>query len=288
MTKKLKHDILKCYLTTKLTPKQKLVLVGYLQKTGQIPPLTTVGQLLNIDLDQAEEFVQDLTSPAIIEMSEWILADHPFITIADKIYPTQLREIYMPPLLLFYQGDLELLQTPIVSMVGSRHYTSYGQVAVRQLIPPLVAQGITVCSGLAQGIDGLVHRTTIGCHGKTIAVIGTGLDRYYPPANKSLQQLLAKKGLVLSEYLPQASPLRWHFPHRNRIIAGLSQATIVVEAGQKSGSLITANMALRENRDVLAVPGPIDEEKYVGCNQLIQAGAKPVLTATDILDELQL
>ena len=91
MTKKLRHDILKCYLTTKLTPKQKLVLVGYLQKTGQIPPLTTVGQLLNIDLDQAEEFVQDLTSPAIIEMSEWILANHPFITIADKNYPTQLR-----------------------------------------------------------------------------------------------------------------------------------------------------------------------------------------------------
>ncbi|WP_261807146.1 DNA-processing protein DprA [Lapidilactobacillus luobeiensis] len=211
----------------------------------------------------------------------------PFLTILDQVYPQGLAEIYRPPLILYYQGNLELLATPKLAIVGARACTNYTQYCLRRLIPPLVQNQITIVSGLAAGADQLAHQETLLAHGQTIAVIGTGLDVYYPPANRSLQQLIGQKGLLLSEYPLGTAPRRYHFPQRNRIIAGLSQGVLVTEAQHHSGSLITANLALQENRNVYALPGNILQETSVGTNELLAAGATPVLTAADLLVDFQ-
>ena len=155
------------------------------------------------------------------------------------------------------------------------------------MIPPLVAEGVTLVSGLAKGIDQMVHSCAIGNGGATIGVIGTGLDVSYPRENASLQRKMMAEQLVISEYPLGSKPERFHFPMRNRLIANLSLATLVIEATEKSGSLITANLALQENRDVFAVPGNITSRLSVGTNQLIKAGAACVLNATDVLEEMK-
>ncbi|KRL04370.1 DNA processing protein [Liquorilactobacillus oeni DSM 19972] len=208
------------------------------------------------------------------------------ITLFDKEYPPQLREIYDPPNVLFCRGDLGLLNKPLIlAIVGARQNSNYAQTVLRVLLPEVISSGIVTLSGLANGVDSLCHRQTIFNGGKTIAVIGSGLDVFYPKQNRELQQQIARSGLLLSEYGLGVQPRKYHFPARNRIIAGLAQTTLVVEAKHHSGSLITANLALQENRNVLAVPGPITSTLSVGTNELILAGAKPVLKAQDIIEE---
>lgn len=191
-------------------------------------------------------------------------------------YPDNLREIYNPPALLFYQGRIELLKTKTIAIVGSRSASKYGISCVDGLVPNLIDR-YTIVSGLANGIDGRSHRCAVANGGNTIAVIGTGLNQFYPRNNQNLQRQIANYGLVLSEYPPDSTANPWHFPQRNRIIAGISQKLIVVEAKIHSGALITAGLALENNREIFAIPGRVDSKFSDGCNQLIFDGATPLL-----------
>lgn len=206
------------------------------------------------------------------------------LILGEHEYPYRLSEIYRPPLVIFCRGDLQLLKTRCLSVVGSRKMSNYGQQMVQNIIPEVSSQ-LTIVSGLALGVDGEAHRMAIRSGGRTIAVIGSGLGSYYPAHHRKLQEYIENKHLLISPLPYYAGVRRWHFPYRNRTIAGLSSAVLVVEAARKSGSLITANYALQENRDVLAIPGALTQPLSAGCNELIQAGAKMILTGRDILEE---
>lgn len=210
----------------------------------------------------------------------------PSFSILDKIYPLVLKEIYNPPTLLFYQGNLELLKFPKLAVVGTRNASKTGTHSIQKLINELDNRFVIV-SGLARGIDTSAHIASLKNGGKTIAVIGTGLNHFYPKENRKLQSYIAKNHLLLSEYGPDEPPLKYHFPERNRIIAGLSRGVLVAEAKMRSGSLITCERALEEGRDIFAVPGSIIDGKSDGCHHLIQEGAKCVISGFDILSEYQ-
>ena len=209
------------------------------------------------------------------------------ITILDGGYPQRLKEIYLPPIVLFYRGNLSLINQRAVAVVGSRDHSKYAKDCIREIIPALVKDDIVVISGLARGVDTLAHEETLKADGNTIAVIGSGLDVVYPPENSKLYDVIAKRGLILSEYPLQSRPLKFHFPYRNRIIAGLSHGVCVIEAKEKSGSLITANLALSENREVFAVPGSIFSIHSKGTNSLIEAGACLVSSGETISKNLK-
>jgi DNA processing protein len=211
------------------------------------------------------------------------------ITIFDKEYPALLKEIYQPPWILFAKGDVSLLaKESKLAVVGSRQATQYGKNAIRMIIPGLIKQEVLIVSGLAKGIDSLAHEYTIKNGGKTIAVIAGGLYHIYPKENMDLALEIMKTQLIISEYPPDTKPLRWHFPARNRIISGLSKGTFIIEAKRKSGSLITANYAVNEGREVFSLPGSILNPFSSGTNDLIQQGAKLVTNAEDILEEIRL
>ncbi|NRD78861.1 DNA-protecting protein DprA [Bacillus sp. BRMEA1] len=209
------------------------------------------------------------------------------ITVFDDLYPSYLKEIYQPPWALFAKGEITLLEKePKLAVVGSRQATQYGKNAIRMLFPELVSSGVVIVSGLAKGIDALAHESAMKNGGKTIAVIAGGLYHIYPNENMGLALEMFKSQLIVSEYPPDTKPLKWHFPARNRIISGLSYGTFIIEAKRKSGSLITANYALNEGREVFSLPGSIFNPNSNGANELIQQGAKLVTTAKDILDEM--
>ena len=206
------------------------------------------------------------------------------ISIGDSEYPSQLLELYRPPLILYLQGTLGSSVTAM-SVVGSRKPTPYGRQVVEAFVPPLVASGITVVSGLAQGVDTLAHVVTLRCGGTTIAVLGSGLDRIYPYANCQLAaRVVESGGALISEYSPGTPPLKHHFPARNRIVSGLSRGVIVVEGDIHSGSLITAEHAMEQGRDVFAVPGNIFSPQSRGPNRLIVQGAIPLLEPSNLLE----
>ena len=209
------------------------------------------------------------------------------LTILDGAYPQRLKEIYLPPIVLFYRGNLSLINQKAVAVVGSRDHSKYAKECIREIIPALVKDDIVVISGLARGVDTLAHEETLKANGETIAVIGSGLDVVYPPEHSKLYDVIAKRGLILSEYPLQSRPLKFHFPYRNRIIAGLSHGVCVIEAKEKSGSLITANLALSENREVFAVPGSIFSIHSKGTNSLIEAGACLVSSGETISKNLK-
>lgn len=208
---------------------------------------------------------------------------------SDADYPPLLREISDPPEVLFIRAAIP--PGPCVSFVGSRKYSFYGQVCVNLLIPDAVRSGIVTVSGLALGIDGLVHKKTITAGGKTIAVLGTGIDDHsiYPRNNTWIaREIIENGGCLISEFPPGTPGRKEHFPIRNRIIAGISRATVVIEAGEKSGSLITARLAIEENRDVFSVPGPITKTSSAGTNLLLKMGAQPCLDFTSVLEGIEL
>lgn len=207
------------------------------------------------------------------------------LTIVDPDYPERLRATADPPLVLYLQGDVSLLEMTAVAVVGSRKASPYGVNVAELLARQLAERGVAVVSGLAWGIDAAAHRSALET-GSTIAVLGTGLDVAYPRSNRQLQERIGEKGLVLSEFPPGTGPQPHHFPVRNRIIAGLSSAVVIVEATDRSGSLITARLAAEEGREVMAVPGSIFSEGSDGAHRLIQDGAKLVRSVRDILDEL--
>lgn len=204
----------------------------------------------------------------------------------DRRYPARLREIYDPPLLLFALGRVELLDTLMVAVVGSRHPTTYGQAVAERLSRDLAAAGVTVVSGMARGIDTAAHHGALSARGATVAVFGCGLDVIYPAENRGLAERIAKEGLLLSEFALGAPGHPQNFPVRNRVISGLSEGVVVVEGKQYSGSLITARLALDQNREVFAVPGNITSPASFGPNLLIKQGAQLVQSHEDILNGL--
>ena len=210
------------------------------------------------------------------------------IVLGDPRYPKLLLEAADPPLLLYAQGRVELLQADAIAVVGSRNPTPQGTENARAFSAHLSQAGLTVVSGMALGIDTAAHHGALEGPAGTIAVVGTGLDRVYPGRNLKLAHRVASAGLMLSEYALGTPPLPAHFPPRNRIIAGLTRGTLVVEAALQSGSLITARLASEAGRDVFAIPGSIHSPQSRGCHALIKQGAKLVETAQDILEELRL
>ena len=209
-----------------------------------------------------------------------------FLMYEDALYPKRLKEIYLPPIVLFYKGRLELFNRLSIGIVGARNHTPYSKEALEYLLPDILERKVSIISGLARGVDSLAHQLTLELNGETIAVIGNGINICYPKENQSLYDAIGKKGLILSEYPLDSPPLKFHFPYRNRIIAGLSHGLCVIEAKLHSGSLITANVALSENRQVFALPGNITSDYSKGTNELITAGAFPIRNANDILDSL--
>ncbi|WP_321383983.1 DNA-processing protein DprA [uncultured Enterococcus sp.] len=212
---------------------------------------------------------------------------HQFLTILDEEFPIYLKEIYNCPAVLFYRGDIGLLAKKSVSFVGARNASPYGYQVVREFIPPLVAEDVVVVSGLAKGIDSCCHEEAIKNKGKTIAVIGTGVDRCYPTEATFLHKKIAEEHLLLSEYPNGTAPKKHHFPMRNRIIAGLSSGTCLIEAGKKSGSLITAQAAMEYGREVFAVPGNIFLPHSEGGHILISQGAVCAFSPQDILNQIK-
>jgi len=210
-----------------------------------------------------------------------------FITWDDPEYPSLLKEIFAPPPVLYYKGRLDNTIKNNLSVVGSRKHSSYGQRAISELLPTVVRHNINIVSGLALGIDALAHQVALNNGGVTWAVLGSGLDyrNIYPPAHLQLAQaIIDSGGALISEFPPGAPPYRQNFPQRNRIVAGLSQATLVIESKIRSGALITAHYALDANREVLAVPGNICSEFSAGPNRLIKSGAKTISSPDDILE----
>lgn len=209
-----------------------------------------------------------------------------FIRCVDETYPDLLRQIKQPPLALFVEGNLQLLSQPQLAIVGSRQPTATGKQIAFQFAADLCRQGLTITSGLARGIDAAAHQGALSVQGNTIAVLGHGLSHVYPKQHQALTAQIAAEGVLVSEFLPDIEPRALFFPLRNRIVVGLSLGTLVVEAAEKSGSLISANYAAEYSREVFAVPGSIYNPMAAGCHQLIQQGAKLTRSTADIMEEL--
>ena len=211
-----------------------------------------------------------------------------FFSYKDEIYPQILKTTKNPPKKLYYVGDLDILKNErIISIVGTRNFTSYGKNCCEKIISYLSKYGVTIVSGLALGTDAFVHELALKYNLKTIAVVGNGIDIVYPATNRKLWEEISKKGLILSEFEPGTKPFKVNFPMRNRIIAGISKATVVVESKIKGGSLITANIALEEGREVYAIPGDIFSINSEGCNFLIRDfGAKLLTDGKEIVTDL--
>lgn len=226
--------------------------------------------------------------PSEIAEKEMVRAEKMGVRILgldDAKYPGLLRTIYAPPVVLYVRGCLDSLQAPCTAIVGSRAATSYGLKVARQMAAALTFRGMQVVSGMALGIDTAAHAGCLDNGGSTIAVLGCGVDVVYPSQNAQLYNRIIENGLVVSEYPLGTKPEGFRFPARNRIISGMAHGVLVVEAAQKSGSLITARMALEEGREVFAIPGRVDSFKSTGTHKLLQDGAKLVHSVDDILDE---
>lgn len=272
---------------TNLGIKKQYQIYQEIRKSPELSIAEWIGTTKLIKESQKDELTATLQSEQLTHEIQINEQSGGILTILDEMYPKLLREIYCPPTVLFYNGNLSLLSHQrTIAIVGARMMTSYGEQAIKCLIPGVVANQLTTVSGLAKGVDALVHEATLANAGSTIAVIGNGLDITYPKQNAQLQNQIQKEGLILSEYPQGARPLRHHFVERNRIIAGLTTATCVVEARKNSGSLITASLALTENRNVLAIPGSIFSGNSQGTNQLIAAGARPLIKLDDVLEEV--
>lgn len=225
--------------------------------------------------------------PAVERARAWLdVPGHHLVTLADAGYPPGLLEIPDPPILLYVHGRVELLSQPALAVVGARNATPQGMDNAESFARALAQAGLTIVSGLALGIDAAAHRGALGQAGSTIAVIGTGADRIYPARNEALARRIAAEGAIVSEFPLGTGPLKENFPRRNRLIAGLARGVLVVEAAERSGSLITARQAAEQGREVFAIPGSIHSPLSKGCHRLIRQGAKLVDSTADIVEEL--
>jgi DNA processing protein len=251
------------------------------------------GELVRAGIEEniAHEFIAFRQTIEVEKLIEKILKENiKILCVDDPNYPKLLKEIYTPPHLLYYKGEIKDHSFNL-AVVGTRKYSPYGEQATIQITKGLAQNKITIISGLALGIDTIAHQTAISSGGQTIAVLGTGVDTQstYPASNRYLiEKIIKSGGAVISEFPPGTPPLRHHFPQRNRIISGLSLGTLVIEAGERSGALITARQALDQNREVFAVPGNIFSPVSKGPNQLIKQGARAITSYQDIMETLDL
>jgi DNA processing protein len=236
---------------------------------------SAIGSIQTMDFEQFDEVFEWLEEP-----------ERQVIPIHSAYYPPLLIQTASPPLFLFAIGNIEHLLNPQIAVVGSRSPTPQGIANTQEFCKSLVGQGLTITSGLALGIDGEAHRAALAAGGYTLAVTGTGLSRVYPAIHRNLAHLIKDNGLIVSECFPEEKAVAGCFPRRNRIIAGLTLGTLVVEAKKKSGSLITARLAMEEAREVFAIPGSIHNPLAQGCHELIRQGAKLVENTEDIMEEL--
>ena len=214
--------------------------------------------------------------------------DIKILTWEDEMYPQRLKEIDQPPPVLYIRGDYLPDDLFAVAIVGTRRVTAYGRQITEELAAYLAANGITVISGLARGVDAIAHQTALKAGGRTIGVLGSGVDKIYPPEHRGLAEKMMAQGAIVSDYAPGTPPDASNFPPRNRIISGLSLAVVVIEAGETSGALITAEFAAEQGREIFAVPGSILAPQSKGTNKLIQNGALPLLSVNDLMQALDL
>ncbi len=259
-------------------PKKVLSLIGEAAENADLERLCHLVPALRekIVSDDFLEEISYIKNEGIEALSYW-----------DSSYPSSLKEIHVPPAMLFCRGRIMSTDADAVAIVGSRMCSAYGIKMAEKLGGDLAASGVTVISGLARGVDQAAHRGALRAGGRTIAVMGSGHQCLYPRRSERLAQEIIENGVLISEYTSKIQPLRHNFPRRNRIISGLSLGVVVVEASRNSGSLITANYALEQSRDVFAVPGRADLATSVGTNKLISDGAKLVTSVDDILEEIE-
>lgn len=245
---------------------------------------------LNIKYEKSVNLQQQIRQLVNISLTDYYAEQGIYaIPFTSENYPKQLLQLPDAPVILYTKGDVELLRRPKkIAVIGSRNVTSYSQQALQYIIPPLVEAGYVTVSGLAKGADTLAHKATMYYGGHTIAVLGHGLSHIYPKENKQLAQKMASEHLLVTEYPPYVGIEKWHFPMRNRIISGLSNALVVTEAAMRSGTLITTEHALEQGKDVFVVPGPITSEQSKGTNYLLKEGAIPVWDGYQIIEELQM
>lgn len=245
-----------------------------------------ISQFFSIPINKATviyQNIRDIQMKTILNEDEKLCR---IVTKYDKGYPPLLKNIYDAPLVLYALGDLSLVNhLPSISVIGTRKPSSDAPKKLKHIVGPLLDKDWLIVSGLAYGIDSLAHQLTLQYKRKTISILGSGFYHIYPKQNISLFKQIVKKGLVLTEYPPNVPPKRYHFPERNRIISGITNATLVIEATEKSGTLITVDQALEQGREVYAVPGSPYLPETVGCHRMIQDGAKLVRCAEDILEE---
>jgi DNA processing protein len=251
-------------------------------------PIQRLVRIQGIERHFAQRIKQNIDEKYVAYQLDYLKNnDINVLTYWDNAYPPRLKKIYDAPVILFYVGDIAVLKTDAVGVVGTRNPSQYGKMVTEKFCRDLINYKLTIVSGLARGVDTVAHRTAVKNEGKTIAVLGCGLDQIYPPENKNLAKQITENGVIVSEFCIGTIPDPGNFPRRNRIISGLSLGTLVCEAGEKSGALITAYQALDQNREVFAIPGPISSPKSHGTNQLIKQGAKLVQYTEDIIQELE-
>lgn len=267
-------------------------LLQYIKSLERLPyfPAMELSKLLNIKREKIEllqrQFVQLADSSLRSHYEQQGILAIPF---TDENYPEKLLQLPDAPVVLYTKGNVTLLtHAKKIAVIGSRNVTTYSQQALECLIPPLIEDDYVIVSGLAKGADTLAHKATMYYGGKTIAVLGHGLQHIYPKENAQLASKIASEHLLVTEYPPYVGIEKWHFPMRNRIISGLSDALVVTEAAMRSGTLITTGHALEQGKDVFVVPGPITSEQSKGTNYLLKEGAIPVWNGYQILEELQM
>ncbi len=272
------------YLTRKrisylLTLDQSLELI-YLKKPSEI------SSLFNIPSKKATFIYQSLHSIDLINQIKADSLSCYIVTYFDPYFPNQLKNIPDPPYVIYAKGNLTLLkETKSLSIIGTRNPTVYGKYKVEHFVNPLVNNKWLIVSGMARGIDSFAHEATLRLGGQTITVLGNGFNHIYPKENKEIFNEIVKNGLAISEYSPDIKPERYFFPERNRIISGLTKGTIVIESGEKSGTLITVDQALEQGREVYVVPGELFTKQTLGNNKLIQQGGKLILNTDDIEED---
>jgi DNA processing protein len=270
-----------------LTPSRTRLLLEYFDPLPAVCNASTavLAGLLSMEESQAAQVKQALQNPRIRHgVDTW---RERVLTLADAVYPAALKSIIDPPLTLWTSGETSLFAKPALAIVGSRRASPYAINVARSLAARLTDAGFGIISGLARGVDAAAHEAALDAGGSTIAVLGTGIDLCYPPANRRLLERIAAEGLLVTEFAPSTPPRKSNFPIRNRVISGLSAGVIIVEATGRSGSLITARMAAEQGREVFAVPGSIFSTGTEGTHRLIQYGAKLVHDVDDVLDELK-
>lgn len=286
------HELIALHYVYPLTLNKLQKLLETSRSISNIKNLSSsnFSQILSISTKNADNILLNYHRMLKINLLDaYTSANINVIPFNSEYYPEKLMELIDPPTILYAKGDISILKNPNkIAIVGSRKATSYSKLAMEMIVPPLIQGNFIIVSGLARGVDSLAHSAAIKYGGKTIAVLGHGLFHLYPKENKKLADEIEGNHLLLTEYPPYVGIQKWHFPMRNRIISGISNAIVVTEAALKSGSLITTEHAIEHGKDVFVVPGPINSEQSKGTNSLLREGAIPIWSGHQILEELKL